>query len=315
MDFSSIDQLQAGVSAVWNAEITQAQAGALDASFWVTQIDACQVFSGIVNLPLVCTGRRFENYWTLTPISRHSAGGRFRGQQLRDGDLLLLNPGGEVFLQTPANHTQTGISIPVDLAARIIRAEHHGDPASLLGQWARKSEPVLTARLESLLCRLHACPALPGRSAGEAALDFAGQVIAIAQSGAAASFLRSSLANRRRIVATAEELIRSRLHKPPSVTELCEATHASRRLLFYAFGELLGRSPAVHIKLLRLHAARRVLVAAGPKAPIQQIAAALGFGHLGQFSIDYLRSFGERPSQTRRYSRSSGFGRANRRPR
>jgi AraC family ethanolamine operon transcriptional activator len=101
-------------------------------------------------------------------------------------------------------------------------------------------------------------------------------------------------------------LIRSRLDDPPSVTELCEASHASRRLLFYAFKELLGRSPYAHAKVLRLHAARRHILARKNERCVQQIGFDLGFLHSGQFAIDYARLFGESPSKTRLDSQRKG---------
>lgn len=284
----------------WHVNVTQSQPGPTEACLWRRQVDGCEVYRSQANRALVCTGLRSEKYWTITPINRQCAGGRFRGQALAEGDLLFLDPGGEVFQQTLAGHVQSAISIPLPIAERIIHAEYHTEPATLLSQWARKSDPGATRDIENLLGALLDRPERLACSLGANAREIAAQVIAITQSGAETTFLRSTLANRRRIVTRAEELIRSRLHQPPSVTELCEATFASRRLLFYAFNELLGRSPAVHAKLLRLHACRRNIVAAGPGAGIQQIAAVFGFRHPGQFAIDYLRAFGERPNETRR---------------
>ncbi len=290
---------------LWHVNVTQSEPGPAEASLWRRHISGCEVYRGRANRALVCTGLRPDGYWTITPINRHCAGGRFRGQTLEEGDLLLLDPGGEVFQQTRAGHSQSAISIPVAIAERIIRAEHHTEPEMLLSKWARQSDCGATRDIENLLDALLDRPEMPTCSFAAKGTEIAAQIIAITQAGSETTFLRSTLANRRRIVVRAEELIRSRLHQPPSVTELCEATFASRRLLFYAFNELLGRSPAVHAKILRLHACRRNLVVAGPEIGIQQIAAVFGFRHPGQFAIDYLRAFGERPNETRRRVRLS----------
>lgn len=293
----------------WDVSVTQSQPGPAEASLRRRQVDGCEVYRSHANRALVCTGLRSDKYWTITPINAQCAGAHFRGQTLADGDLLFLDPGGEVFQRTLAGHAQSAISIPVTIAERIIRAEYHTEPETLLSQWARKSDRAVTRDIENLLGALLGEPGFPACSFGTSATELAAQVIAITQSGSATTFLRSTLANRRRIVTRAEELIRSRLHQPPSVTELCETTFASRRLLFYAFNELLGRSPAVHAKLLRLHACRRNIVASGPQVAIQQIAATFGFRHSGQFSIDYLRAFGERPNESRRRFRLSAIAR------
>ena len=301
--FSSIDQLQAGLRAIWEVDITQSEPGPVRSSLWSTQVGDCLVFGSAANRSLVFSGRRAEQYWTVTPITRHCAGGRFRGQTLDEGDLLLLDPGGEVFMQTIAGHVQQAISIPVAVAERIIQAEYHDKPETLLQRWSWKSIPGAAARLEKMLQHFLAGSTAPSVGGESDATELAARVIAVSQAGTAPQGVRTSLANRRRVVSRAEELIRSRLHQPPSVTELCEATFASRRLLFYAFNELLGRSPAAHTKILRLHAARRRILAAGHSPSVQQIAYELGFRHPGQFAIDYGRAFGERPSQTRRRMR------------
>lgn len=296
---SSLEQLQAALGEIWSVQITQSRPGPLEADFSSVHVDSCDVFSSSVNRALVCSGQRSSDRWMITPITRRCAGGRFRGQRLEDGSLLLLDPGGEVFQQILPGHCQLAISIPVDLATRIIQAEYQIEPQTLLHQWSHVSDPAATARLERLLRSLLSEDATQSGAAHLEAKGLAAHVIAIAQTGAKPRLLRASLAHRQRIVSRAEEIIRSRLDRPPSITELCEATFASRRLLFYAFNELLGRSPSAHVKNLRMHAARRRILSGKDHGSIQQIAFDLGFGHPGQFAIDYARAFGERPSQTR----------------
>jgi len=296
--FSNVDHLQAAMRRIWDVEITQSEAGPLDMTLRSRQIADCQVVGSSTNRALVCSGMRSEAQWTLTPITPDCAGGRFRGQTLAAGDLLLLDPGGEVFQQLNAGHCQSAISLPVALARRIIQAEYQCEPDRLLNHWSRQTDPRISARLARLLWQLLSDETTRPVVASVDAAELAGHVIAMTQAGGAPTPLRASLAHRRQIVARAEALIRSRLHDAPSVTELCEATHASRRLLFYAFHELLGRSPAMHAKVLRLHAARRQILAGDARPRIQQIAVDLGFVHTGQFAIDYYRLFGERPSQT-----------------
>ncbi|MFW5816570.1 MAG: helix-turn-helix domain-containing protein [Wenzhouxiangella sp.] len=280
-------------------QITQSRPGPLAADFAIAQVDSCDVFSSSVNRELVCSGQRSRDRWMVTPITRRCAGGRFRGQSLEEGSLLLLDPGGEVFQQVKPGHCQLAVSIPVEQASRIIQAEYQVEPETLLHQWAHVSDPKVSERLERLLQSVLACDSSHAGAAKFGSQGLAARVIAIAQDGAPPRLLRASLAHRRRVVRRAEDMIRGRLDRPPSITELCETTFASRRLLFYAFNELLGRSPAAHIKNLRMHAARRRLVSGKSHASIQQIAFDLGFGHPGQFAIDYARAFGERPSQTR----------------
>lgn len=307
IQLGSVEELQLALQKVFDVAITQSDPGSFDTTLRSINIGDCLVFGSSATRAMVCSGRRSEAYWTVTPITRFSAGGRFRGQALEEGDLLLLDPGGEVFQRTMEGHCQQAISIPLALAERIISVEHDVDPESLMNRWFRKKAPDTSMQLDRMLTRLLSGDVSSRIAEDTEAAELAGQVIAMALAGNPLRSLRASLANRRRIVARAEELIRSRLHSPPSVTELCEATYSSRRLLFYAFNELLGRSPIAHIRILRLHAASRRIRSGYAEMPIHLIAAELGFPHPGQFSIDYGRLFGESPRQTRRLWRGVSF--------
>ncbi|MBS0001636.1 MAG: helix-turn-helix domain-containing protein [Thioalkalivibrio sp.] len=294
----SAEQLQEALGYIWDVEITQSEPGPIEATLTATQAGDCHIYTSVCNRALLCTGGRSEDFWTISPLTRQCVGGRFRGQALDEGQILVLDPGGEVYQQIAADHCQQAISIPVDLAERIAQAEHQTSAESMWESWCLKTDPRVTDHVARMLERHLSAPP-PGGAETHTGVDLAGRVIALVQEARQARQARSSLAQRRRIVRRAEELIRDRLDNPPSVTELCEATHASRRLLFYAFSELLGRSPAAHSKILRLHAARRRILARSGERCVQQVAFDLGFWHPGQFAIDYARVFGEAPSKTR----------------
>ncbi|MRH78196.1 helix-turn-helix domain-containing protein [Spiribacter sp. C176] len=297
---TSVEELEAALKAVVNVEVTQSESGRGTFSIHSATIGDCFIYGGSGNRAMVLSGQRSTAFWTLTPITSRSAHGRYRGQALENGDLLFLNPGGEIFQQTHGGHHQQAVSISVPLAERIIGSEHAMTPESVMQHWARQKAPSASQQLDQLLTQLLSERTSPWAGRENSDQNLAGYIIATALSGGAPRPLRSSLANRRRIVSQAEDLIRSRLHQPPSVTELCEGTYSSRRLLFYAFHELLGRSPITHARILRLHAARQKIKTSTHKTTIQIIAAELGFSHAGQFAIDYFRLFGESPSQTRR---------------
>jgi AraC-like DNA-binding protein len=83
---------------------------------------------------------------------------------------------------------------------------------------------------------------------------------------------------------------------------LCEVGGVSERTLQYAFRERFGVTPAAFLKVRRLAAVRDQLLradeAGGNRPRIGDVAASLGFWHIGQFAADYRRAFGESPSQT-----------------
>ncbi len=85
----------------------------------------------------------------------------------------------------------------------------------------------------------------------------------------------------------------------PSMPALCAALGVSRRTLERAFRDLLGVSPAQHLRLRALNAVREALLLCPPEPGIvTRIAIDHGFWHLGRFSLSYRRLFGERPTDT-----------------
>lgn len=296
LNFHSIEMFQNFLEHVWNVEVTQSDPGPLDIMLSANRINDCLVYSGTTNQTLLCSGQRSAAFWTISPITRDATRAFYRGQTLNKGDILLLDPGGDVYQQMEKGHRQEAISIPVDLVERILQAEHQVALESEWKGWCVREDPHISYCLLVLIRQL-----LSGQHGSLARddADLAGQVIAMVQQARNTQQLPSSYAARSRIVRRGEELIRARLDNPPSVTELCEATHASRRLLFYAFKEILGRSPSSHSKVLRLHRARSRILSRQNEPCVQQIAYELGFLHPGQFAIDYARLFGESPRQTR----------------
>jgi len=92
---------------------------------------------------------------------------------------------------------------------------------------------------------------------------------------------------------------RLRLGHSPSVVDVCAHTGVSERTLQYAFQRELQLSPLAYMRIVRLNRARAQLLAAAPsETTVTDIATAWGFFHLGKFSQDYRRMFGERPSET-----------------
>jgi transcriptional regulator GlxA family with amidase domain len=91
----------------------------------------------------------------------------------------------------------------------------------------------------------------------------------------------------------------------PSMAALCAALRISRRTLERAFHDLLGVSPAHHLRVRSLNAVREALLQCRPEPGIvTRVAIDNGFWHLGRFSQSYRALFGERPIDTLRTGRS-----------
>ncbi|MNJ44097.1 transcriptional regulator EutR [compost metagenome] len=103
----------------------------------------------------------------------------------------------------------------------------------------------------------------------------------------------------RYIVEKSREYILSRRNQPPTVAEVCQELHISRRTLHYAFQKVLDINPVTFLRYIRLHGIRQELLSMLPGQHfINEVAARWGFWHLGMFSTYYKQLFGETPSDT-----------------
>jgi AraC-like DNA-binding protein len=90
-------------------------------------------------------------------------------------------------------------------------------------------------------------------------------------------------------------------HLTASITleDIVEAAGVSGRVLFKHFRSSLGTSPMAYLRNARFRCVREALRRAQPGERVVDIASLWGFDHLGRFSIEYRRRFGEKPSLTR----------------
>ena len=104
-----------------------------------------------------------------------------------------------------------------------------------------------------------------------------------------------------------EEFIRANVHEPLTIERLAEHARVSASTLFAGFKNYYGLSPMAYVRQLRLERVRAELVTmeASSTASITEVATKWGFAHLGRFSIDYKRHFGESPSTSLRSRKSS----------
>jgi AraC family ethanolamine operon transcriptional activator len=82
-----------------------------------------------------------------------------------------------------------------------------------------------------------------------------------------------------------------------TIAELCLVANVSERTLEYAFREQYNLTPKSYTLIHRMNNVRKQLRKSNSsKGTISEIARLHGFWHMGQFSADYKRLFGELPS-------------------
>jgi transcriptional regulator GlxA family with amidase domain len=100
-----------------------------------------------------------------------------------------------------------------------------------------------------------------------------------------------------RAVRRALDLIEANLDCRIGVADLVAASGVSPRTLFNQFARFLGVPPMTWLRLRRLDSARDALLR-GTARSVTEAALLAGIAHLGRFSADYFRRFGELPSET-----------------
>lgn len=111
--------------------------------------------------------------------------------------------------------------------------------------------------------------------------------------------LREAGSIRSSVVRKACDLINAHLVEQLTVADVAEAVGVSVRTLQAGFRRELDVSPTRYLREIRLKAANAALKSGTCNHDsVTSIAMAQGFLHLGRFSVEYRRRFGESPSQT-----------------
>ena len=105
-----------------------------------------------------------------------------------------------------------------------------------------------------------------------------------------------------RDVKRAIDYMQAKLGSPISIADIAEASGIAGRTLFKHFQDFHGISPMQYLRSARFAKVREALRRAEPEESVTEIAMSWGFSHMGRFSVQYRKRFGERPSETLRRS-------------
>ncbi|MNZ34165.1 Regulatory protein PchR [compost metagenome] len=96
-----------------------------------------------------------------------------------------------------------------------------------------------------------------------------------------------------------ERFIEEHAHEPITIVDMAEHAGVSSRSLFTGFRRFRNTSPMLYLKEVRLRNVNEELKRQGPgTTTVTAVAFRWGFSHLGHFTTDYKRRFGESPSET-----------------
>lgn len=299
-------------------EQAQAQEG------WSLQYDqmSCGKFSGQVHLmqlpgvSLVHEGANQairqrgdlgnDSFLFALPASVGTASALFSGTSVGQHD-VMVGPSDGLDLCSPAHFSLIGIVVDAELLASLWARTHHHAMAGWISQQrvisigAERAQRLLALHRQIIDCSLSG---LPLASTSAALVNLRDDVILEWVDALPASCDMSDLkavSTRKAVVHRAcEWMLQTKDDEALSMLEICKRVGVSQRKLNYCFQEILGMSPMKYQRITRLNRTQQALKQAREGENVFDIASRWGFWHMGQFSQDYKRLFGELPSATLR---------------
>lgn len=297
---------------LWEQQYDQLAPGRFTGSlseFWTSE---AQVFLERTSHAVRQTCRVWDDaIWFGVP-TRHD-GTRIDGREAPEG-AVLVHPGGAAFeLMTPSDHEIFGVVVRREAIERFceISGVKAGWPSLTQASWVQADSAARlnsVSALQMLFRELAEHEAAGHHLASRNTLSHTvmNLLLPFVEAPADEPSLAGAFGRRRKVVARILEYAQAHPDWVPTVPELCERFYVSRRSLQYAFEDVLGVSPQVYLRTLRLNGVRRALrTPSDAFMSVQEAAAAWGFWNFSQFSQDYRKLFGERPSETLQVGRTA----------
>lgn len=293
----------------WALAYEQLSCGRFEGSFVIVQLPGLRLFKESTNVVLRQQGRLGDEVYgfamSLTPVDDVY----FHGRKV-PSHAVMCGRGNDIDLVTPAGHQLIALVVERLLLTPLWERMYQKPLAlwlekQLVLQASPEAAVALRLNHQQVLRQALSLKTLPDMPAPMLQMrdDVLIEWIEALPPSVGLSDLQTH-ERRKRMVDRACELALAHPDEPLSILQVCNRVGASRRKLNYCFQDVLGTSPTKYFRALRLNGARRAL--SQPESSgttVQDVAASWGFWHLGQFSLDYKRHFGELPSQTLQHAR------------
>lgn len=108
-----------------------------------------------------------------------------------------------------------------------------------------------------------------------------------------------SLQSKAHIARLVQSFIEEHYHEEILIEDLCRATGKGVRTIQRCFRQYFDNTITGYLKIVRLNSVHRALLSACPdEETVTSIALQNGFNHLGRFSVDYRKHYGESAIET-----------------
>ncbi|MDF7679219.1 HTH-type transcriptional regulator EutR [Enterobacteriaceae bacterium ESL0689] len=292
----------------WQQLYDQLHPGNFNGEFTEILLDGIQIFREFTSLALRQSCLVWPNsFWFGIPATCSQSG--VINSQCLGRTEIAVRPGGTEFeLNTPDDYTILGVVISKDVFFGDTTFLHHPENVQrmlhnqsvLAVQEQHKAE--LWGFIQQVLTSFSKYPATLQQPAvrkelSDNLLMAMGEMLKNAQPNTVSESV--SYQSYRRLLLRAREYVLENMAEPITVLDLCNYLYVSRRTLQNAFHTILGISPNLWLKRIRLNAVRRELISPwSQRTTVRDAAMQWGFWHLGQFASDYQKLFAEKPSLT-----------------
>ena len=233
---------------------------------------------------------------------------RVNGHTLARNDVLIAAPGASMHFFSPTGgaimaivvrreRLLSHVAMPAFLADALQQLESNISVVCAPGFASRLREDATQAIETSAFLDSHA-PSF----AGDALIASIASKLALSWSGAGKHARSTSNAFAR--FSQCRNVVHQQWSSIGQLASFSEIAGASKRSLEHAFANSLATGPLTYVRLVRLHLARRALLApVCTHLSIGDVAANYGFWNWSRFTSQYQKQFGELPSQTRAQTR------------
>lgn len=266
----------------------------------------CCLDWGCYNLPLLARGQMPSDKITLGFVAGaagHMDPGVLNGFEVTRPTAFFMSEGSELHYKLPAQSPWLGFQMARSEMEEIVSISlgHQPGPFGSAVAGCMRREREMMAIVGVLIDIANHNPAVPDpnrclQQVEAHLLDFFSAELAAEPSTSVRKI--SHLTEAVRLVRGAVEVMEAHLDDPLRIGTICSDIGCDWKRLERAFRTVYGVTPKRFLIQLRLTKARRLLLQANEVGATTRVAAMCGIHHLGRFSGEYLRMFGERPSDT-----------------
>ena len=282
----------------WKQEYLQISPGLMRSALLEWSTDQVHVYRKWMSERVVQRGELPQGQLCFATFGKEGAGQmRVQGRKFEAGDLLILRGGEEFEFQRPAGFEMLAVTFGLESFREFLEASgsHPQVLRATAGGFIRPSAGALDElrrKMGQQLSKDQASQAIELLHVVRHML--AGASLAPIQR--AASFTAAQVVRECQRIATSKDR-----EQPVGIDELCTRLQTSRRTLQNSFQQVAGTSPLLYLRNVRLNEVRRGLMSTPRDAlSVSRAAMDVGFDHLGHFTGNYKKLFGESPSLTPR---------------